>query len=87
MSYTYNGTNLDYALKIDSKASIKFTLNAKTKVTVYASGKSNGTKISIGSITQSLTTTVTAYTFNLSKGTYTIKRSSGESYIFAVQVG
>ena len=87
MSYTLDGTKLDYALKIDSKGSITFTLSQSTKVTVYAKGKSSGTKIVVGSTTQSLTTDVKAYTYTLAKGTYTIKRSSGESYIFAVKLG
>ncbi len=87
MSYTLDGTKLDYALKVDSKGSITFTLNQSTKITVYAKGKSNGTKIVVGSTTQSLTTDVKAYTYTLAKGTYTIKRSSGESYIFAVKLG
>ena len=87
MSYTLDGTKLDYALKIDSKGSITFTLSQSTKVTVYAKGKSSGTKILVGSTTQSLTTDVKAYTYTLAKGTYTIKRSSGESYIFAVKLG
>ena len=86
MDYTYNGTKLDYALKIDSKGSITFTLNSSKKVTVYAKGKSSGTKILVGSNTATLTTSVTAYSYNLSKGTYTIKRSSGESYIFVVVI-
>ena len=87
MSYTLNGTKLNAALKMDSKGSIKFTLTSSTKVTVYAVGKSNGTKISVGSNTATLTTTTTAYTYTLSAGTYTISRVSGESYIFAVQLG
>ena len=87
MSYTLDGTKLDYALKIDSKASITFTLSASTKVTIYAKGKSSGTKIVMGSNTMTMTTDVKAYTYTLAKGTYTIKRSSGESYIFAVKLG
>ena len=86
LSYTLNGQTLNAALKVDSKASIKFTLTQSTKITIYASGKSDGTKITIGSTTQSLTTAVKAYTFTLNAGTYEIKRSSGESYIFAIQV-
>ena len=84
MSYTLNGTNLNYALKVDSKASVTFTLAKSQKIVVYAKGKSNGTKILVGSNTLTLTTTTTAYTYTLSAGTYTIKRSSGESYIFAI---
>ena len=84
MSYTLNGTNLNYALKVDSKASITFTLAKSQKIVVYAKGKSNGTKILVGSNTLTLTTTTTAYTYTLAAGTYTIKRSSGESYIFAI---
>ncbi len=87
LSYNLNGTALNAALKIDSKGSIKFTLTSSTKVTVYASGKSNGTKIKVGSNTATLTTDVKAYTYTLSAGTYTISRVSGESYIFAVQLG
>ena len=87
MNYTLNGTVLDYALKIDSKASIKFTVTQSTKITIYAKGKSAGTKISVGSNTITTTTDVKAYTYTLSNGTYTIKRSSGESYILAVQIG
>ena len=87
LSYNLNGTALNAALKIDSKGSIKFTLTSSTKVTVYACGKSNGTKIKVGSNTETLTTDVKAYTYTLSAGTYTISRSSGESYIFAVQLG
>ena len=86
MSYTLDGQALDYALKIDSKGSITFTLSQSTKVTIYAKGKSNGTKITVGSNTATLTTSTTAYTYTLAKGTYTIKRSSGESYIFAVKL-
>ena len=63
------------------------TLPLSTKITIYASGKADGTKITIGSTTQSLTTSVKAYTFTLSAGTYEIKRSSGESYVFAVKLG
>jgi len=87
LSYTLNGQALNAALKLDSKGSIKFTLTQSTKVTVYASGKSNGTVIKVGSTNQTLTTNVTAYTYTLSAGTYTISRSSGESYIFAVVLG
>lgn len=87
LSYTLNGQALNAALKLDSKGSIKFTLTQSTKVTVYARGKSNGTVIKVGSNNQTLTTTVTAYTYTLSAGTYTISRSSGESYIFAVVLG
>ena len=87
MSYTLDGTALNYALKVDSKGSITFTLKASSKITVYAKGKADGTKIIVGSTTQSLTTTTKAYTYTLAAGTYTIKRSSGESYIFAIKLG
>ena len=75
-----------YSAKLDSKGSITFTLTKAATVKIYACTKSSGGKISVGKTEQELTTTPTEYTFNLGAGTYTIKQSKTESYIFYVIV-
>ena len=75
-----------YSAKLDSKGSITFTLTKAATVKIYACTKSSGGKISVGKTEQELTTAPAEYTFNLEAGTYTIKQSKTESYIFYVIV-
>ena len=76
-----------YALKLDSKGSITFTLNQATTIKVLASTKASDGSIAIGdNKTQALTATPAEYEIELAAGTYTIKQKKGECYIFYVNV-
>ena len=85
-SATINGVEYDSCLKLDSKGSITFTITSEQKVTIYVKGKKAGNTLTIGNNTITTTATVEGYSYTLAKGTYTIAKASGESYVYMVVI-
>ncbi len=84
---TYNSTTYDVAAKFDSKSSISLTLTSASKVKIYMACKAVGNKLKVGDETITTTATaITEYSLDLSAGTYSIVKNSGELYIFLVVV-
>ena len=75
-----------YASKLDSKGSITFTLASAAKVKILASTKASDGAIAVGTNVQALSTSPAEYEFNLAAGTYVIKQSKGECYVFYVVI-
>ena len=75
---------------MDSKGSIKFTTkNSGAKLTLYVKAKSSGATLKVNNSVKfsNIGTSVQTMTITLGNaGTYTIKRGTGESYIFYVIV-
>ena len=85
-SATINGVEYDSCLKLDSKGSITFTITSEQKVTIYVMGKKAGNTLTIGDNKITTTAKVEGYSYTLAKGTYTIAKGSGETYVYMVVI-
>ena len=85
--YALNGVTYNSAAKVDSSASIKFTLASDSKITIYMACKAKGNKLNVGTELITTTDTVpTKYELYLKSGSYDIKKNSGELYIFLIVI-
>lgn len=88
-SASYDGLTLKKVLKLDSKASIKFTTSKDATVTVVAKAKSANSTLSVDGSTDIVTglgTDASTFEFEVSAGEHTIKRGNKEAYVYYVVV-
>lgn len=81
-SVNYNGLTLTDCIKINSKANISFTNGVKGSLKLVFNSTSAGNKISFDNDTITVPSDGMVIIENIGAGTHTIKRVSGESYLY-----
>lgn len=83
---SYNGQTISQCLKIESKTTIDFASDTDETLTLVFNADSSGKNIKVDDVTY----TVPAdgvLTVAVSKGAHTVKKGSGSSYLFYMNVG
>ena len=83
---TYKGNKYSNALKIDSKASVSLKLSSESDVVLVFNPSNSGNKIKVDRTEYTIGSDGLVTISSLAAGNHEIKRSNGESHLYAVDI-